>query len=123
MFISGKSIFGRSPFFRLLRKFSARFNTKKGFNWEVQDQLRPYDFQQADEVFIKDLPRVKSKIQALREGGASELRIVTGSLILLEEIKGFIDFDKTITRFRKNKGQRSSCCFRLFDDVETNYNI
>ena len=83
MFISGKSIFARPPCFHIPRTFSsARFNSRKGFNWELQDQLKPSEFQQADEIFIKDLPRVKSKIQALREGGASELRIVTGSLIL-----------------------------------------
>ena len=88
MFISGKSIFARRPCFHLPCKFSsARFNLRKGFNWELQDQIKPFDFQQADEVFIKDLPRVKSKIQALREGGASELRIVTGNLVFSEGIK------------------------------------
>ena len=83
MLISGKSISVVTPCLRLSRQFtSARFNSRKGFNWELEDQLKPWGLPQADEVYIKDLAQVKSKIQALKMGGSNNLRIVTGIQIL-----------------------------------------
>ena len=85
MYISGKSIHPRKYLWKINLSYAFSGSTAvvvpKTFNWEVNEALSN-TLQKADEIYIRDFPEVKSKIQAFKEGGVESLAIVSGNIIL-----------------------------------------